>query len=366
MEGNQAQQVQSESVEEIKKLDNLNKTDIEKVEEISKSINISDSQAIIQFGVGAQTKISEFSDTVLKEIQVKDTGDSGQILTDLMLQIKELDVDSLSTDESFLSKIPLLSNLVSSSKKFLAKYDTVSVQIEKIIDELHKSRQTLLKDIALLDNLYQKNLEYYKELNLHIIAGEKKLKELMEVDLPQLKAKSEASGDPVDAQKYQDMAQMLNRFEKKIHDLKLSKMLSVQMAPQIRLIQNNNQVLIEKIQSSILNTIPLWKNQIVIAMGLMRQKKALEAQKKVSDATNELLTKNSEMLKTGSIEIAKESERGIIDLESLKKINGDLIQTREETIKVQSEGRQKRKAAEVELVKMETDLKSKLMEIKKS
>jgi uncharacterized protein YaaN involved in tellurite resistance len=364
MEGNQAQQKAVET-EEIKNLDNLNKSDLEKIDEISKSINIFDTQAIIQFGVGAQTKISEFSDSVLKEIQTKDAGESGLILNDLMIQIKELDVDSLSSEESFLSKIPLISNIVSSSKKFIAKYDTVSVQIEKIIDELHKSRQTLLKDIALLDNLYNKNLEYYRELNIHILAGEKALKEFQEVQLPLIRQKSETSGDPVDAQKYQDAVQMINRFEKKLHDLKLSKMLSVQMAPQIRLIQNNNQILIEKIQSSILNTIPLWKNQIVIALGLMRQKKALEAQKKVSNATNDLLAKNSEMLKMGSIEIAKESERGVIDLETLKKVNGDLIQTLEETIKIQNDGRQKRKAAEVELVKMETDLKAKLMEVKK-
>ncbi len=190
--------------------------------------------------------------------------------------------------------------------------------------------------------------------------------EFQEKVLPALKAKADASGEPTDAQKYQDTAQMVNRFEKKLHDLKLSKMLSVQMAPQIRLIQNNNQLLVEKIQSSILNTIPLWKNQIVIAMGLMRQKKALEMQKQVTDATNDLLTKNSEMLKTGSIDIARESERGIIDMETLKKLNVDLIQTIEETLKIQSEGRQKRKTAEVELLKMESDLKAKLLEVKKN
>jgi uncharacterized protein YaaN involved in tellurite resistance len=365
MESSQFATQAAGAIEETKSLDQLNQTERERVEEIAKAINISDSQAVIQYGVGAQTKISEFSDQVLKEVQTKDTGYSGEILNNLMLKVKELDIDSLSKEEGILSKIPILSSLVSSSKKFFAKYETVSLQIEKIIDELHKGRQGLLKDIALLDNLYGKNLEYYKELNLHILAGEKRLKEYLEQILPELKAKAEASGEPSDAQKYQDTAQMVNRFEKKIHDLKLSKMLSIQMAPQIRLIQNNNQLLVEKIQSSILNTIPLWKNQIVIAMGLMRQKKALEMQKSVTDATNELLAKNSEMLKQGSIDIARESERGIVDLDTLKKINTDLIQTIEETLKIQNEGRQKRKAAELELIKMEGDLKAKLLETKK-
>ncbi|MDX1957125.1 MAG: toxic anion resistance protein [Leptospiraceae bacterium] len=365
MENSQSAAMASSSLEEIKSLDQLNQTEKERVEEIVKSINVEDSQGIIQYGVGAQTKISEFSDSVLKDIRAKDAGYSGEILTELMLKVKELDVDSLGDSESFISKIPLLGSLVSGSKKFLAKYDTISVQIEKIIDELHKARQQLLKDITLLDGMYAKNLEYYKELNLHIIAGEKKLKELIEVLLPELKAKSEASKDPSDAQKYQDTAQMVNRFEKKLHDLKLSKMLAIQMAPQIRLIQNNNQALVEKIQSSILNTIPLWKNQIVIALSLLRQKKALEVQKEVSQTTNDLLSRNSEMLKQGSVDIARESERGIVELDTLKKINSDLIQTLEETLKIQSEGRTKRKAAEVELTKMEADLKNKLLELKK-
>ena len=365
MESSQYSMPQDLTMEENKTIEQLNSTERQRLEEIAKSINITDSNAIIQFGVGPQTKVSEFSDQVLKEVQTKDIGHSGEILNNLMLKIKELDVESLAKEESVLSKIPILSSLVSSSKKFFAKYETVSLQIEKIIDELHKARQSLLKDIALLDNLYAKNLEYYKELNLHILAGEKKLREYQEKILPELKAKAETSNDQAESQKYQDMVQMVNRFEKKLHDLKLSKMLSIQMAPQIRLIQNNNQILVEKIQSSILNTIPLWKNQIVIAMGLQRQKKALEMQKSVTDATNELLTKNSEMLKQGSIDIARESERGIVELETLKKINSDLIQTIEETLRIQDEGRQKRKQAEMELIKMEGEIKAKLLESKK-
>ena len=343
----------------------LSPSEKQKVGEITKSINLNDSQSIIQYGVGVQTKISEFSDNVLQEIQSKDAGQSGEILNNLMLKIKEMDIGSLSTEESFLAKVPILSGFVSSTKKFISRYEKVSFQIEKIIDELHSARTNLLKDIQLLENLYNKNFEYYKELYLYIIAGEQKLKELSETTIPSFKEKAEKSKDPLDAQKYQDLMQMMNRFEKKIYDLKLSKTLSFQMAPQIRLIQNNNQILIEKIQTSILNTIPLWKNHIVIAIGLVRQKKALDAQKDITNATNEMLTKNSELLKMGSLEIAKESERGIVDIETLKKINDDLIQTIDETLKIQMEGKQKRISAETELNKLEVDLKQRLIDAKK-
>jgi uncharacterized protein YaaN involved in tellurite resistance len=342
----------------------LTPSDKKKVQEISQSINLSDSQTIIQYGVGVQTKISEFSDQVLKEIQSKDAGQSGEILSNLMLKIKEMDIGSLSTEESFLSKVPILSNFVSSTKKFISRYEKVSFQIEKITDELHSARTNLLKDIHLLEGLYNKNFEYYKELYLYIVAGEEKLKELIGVIIPGFKLKAEQSKDPLDAQKYQDLMQMVNRFEKKIHDLKLSKTLSFQMAPQIRLIQNNNQLLIEKIQTSILNTIPLWKNHIVIAIGLVRQKKALDAQKEITKTTNDMLAKNSELLKMGSLEIAKESEKGIVDIETLKKINDDLILTIDETLKIQMEGKQKRISAETELNKLESDLKQRLMEAK--
>ncbi len=343
----------------------LSPAEKQKVVEIAKSINLNDSQSVIQYGVGVQSKISEFSDNVLQEIQSKDAGQSGEILNNLMLKIKEMDIGSLSTEESFLAKVPILSGFVSSTKKFISRYEKVSFQIEKIIDELHSARTNLLKDIQLLENLYNKNFEYYKELYLYIIAGEEKLKELSETTVLSFKEKAEKSKDPLDAQKYQDLVQMMNRFEKKIYDLKLSKTLSFQMAPQIRLIQNNNQILIEKIQTSILNTIPLWKNHIVIAIGLVRQKKALDAQKDITNATNEMLSKNSELLKMGSLEIAKESERGIVDMETLKKINNDLIQTIDETLKIQMEGKQKRILAETELNKLEIDLKQRLIDAKK-
>ncbi|MCB1191533.1 MAG: toxic anion resistance protein [Leptospiraceae bacterium] len=342
----------------------LSPEDKKKIEHIKSQINIQDSQTVIQYGVGAQSKISEFSEQVLNDIKSKDSGFAGDILSNLMIKVKDLDVESYSTDKSFLSKIPIIGSLMDSSKKFMAKYDTISVQIDKIIDELHKARITLLNDITLMDKLYQKNLEYFKDLNLYILAGEEKLKDLQDNVLPAMKRSVESSNDPVEAQKFQDLSQLVNRFEKKLHDLKLSKMLSLQTGPQIRLIQNGNQVLVEKIQSSILNTIPLWKNQIVISLGLARQKKALEIQREVTATTNELLSRNSEMLKTGSIEIAKESEKGIVEIETLKKINHNLISTIDETLKIQEEGRQKRRQAEVELVKLESDIKNRLLERK--
>ncbi len=334
-----------------------------KVEEITKQFQITNSQEIIQYGVGAQSKISSFADSILNQIRAKDAGYAGEVLTNLMLKVKEIDVDSL-TSGSFVSKIPLIGSFVSSAKKFAARYDKLSVSIEKIIDELTKARMELLKDITLFDNLYERNLEYLKELDLFIVAGKLKLKEGGDKLLPELKAKADSSKDPVDAQRFQDMNQMANRFEKKLHDLALSRMVSIQTSPQIRLIQNNNQVLVEKIQSSILNTIPLWKNQIIIAIGLFKQKKALELQKEVTDTTNDLLRKNAELLKDSTIEVAKESERGIVDLETLKKVNTDLISTIEETLKIQQEGKVKRQQAEQELSKLENELKMKLTEVK--
>jgi uncharacterized protein YaaN involved in tellurite resistance len=356
-------QAQSE-MKPTESISDLTTDEQKKISELAKTIRIDDTQSVMEYGSGSQKKISEFSDQILGQIRAKDTGETGDILTDLMLKVKDIDVESISNEDSFISKIPILGSLVKSSKKFVAQYDTISVQIEKITDELHKSRMGLLKDIALFDQLYAKNLEYFKELNQYILAGEMKLKELTETELPKLKLKAEQSNDPVDSQKYQDYMQMLNRFEKKLHDLKLTKMLSLQTGPQIRLIQNSNMVLAEKIQSSIINTIPLWKNQMVIAIGLLRQKKALSVQKEVTSVTNELLAKNSEMLKTGTIEVAKEAERGILEIETLKKINSDLITTLDETIKIQSEGKQKRQAVELELVKMEEDIKVKLMKNK--
>jgi uncharacterized protein YaaN involved in tellurite resistance len=346
-------------------LADLTNEEKKKVEEIQKELSTNDTQSIIQFGVGSQSGISSFADTILTEIKSKDSGYIGDILSDLMIKVKDLNVGDLSS-ESGLSKIPLIGNLVHSAKKFIASYEKMSAQIEKIIDELTKARMQLLKDITMFDSLFEKNIQYIRELDLYILAGKLKQKEIAEKIIPELKAKLDQSRDTLDAQKVQDMNQMLNRLEKKIYDLQLSRMVALQTNPQVRLIQGGDQVLVEKIQSSILNTIPLWKNQVVIAIGIFRQKKVLEIQKEVTKTTNELLQKNSEMLKNGTIEVAKESERGIVEIETLKKVHENLITTIEETIKIQQEGKVKRQLAEVELSKLENELKNKLKDAKAS
>lgn len=349
--------------EQIIDLSSLTDEERRQAEEIVRQIDVEDSQAVVVYGVGAQREISNFSDTILNEVRAKDAGYVGEVLSSLVMKVKEVDVDSLSSG-SFIEKIPLIGSLVNRFKRFITRYEKLSNQIEKIVDELDKARMSLLKDIELMDKLYDKNLEYLRNLEIYIAAGQMKLKELQEKVLPAMQKEAEASKDPVEAQKYQDFVQLTNRFDKKLHDLILSRMVAIQTSPQVRLIQGSNQVLVEKIQSSILNTIPLWKNQIVIAISLFRQKKALELQKEVSRTTNELLEKNMEMLKDSTLEITRESERGIVELETLKKVNGDLISTIEETLKIQAEGKAKRRQAESELVKLEKDLKDKLVNVK--
>lgn len=346
-------------------LTSLNDEQKKKVEDIRNGIVITDSQGIIQYGAGVQSKLSDFADSLLNQVKAKDAGHAGETLTELMLTVKKLDVDSL-TGGSFMSKIPLIGNFMSGANRFVAKYQSIEHHIEKITDELADARMQLLKDVTLLDALFEKNGEYIVDLDLYILAGEIKLRELQNNILPEMKQKAKDSSDPLDAQKVQDLSQMINRFEKKIHDLRLSRTISIQAMPQIRLIQNNDQLLVEKIQSSILNTIPLWKNQIVIAITLFRQKKALELQKAVSSTTNDLLTKNSELLKDSSLEIARESEKGIVEIETLKKVHENLISTIEETIKIQAEGSIKRKEAEAEMHKLESELKDKLAGVKES
>ncbi len=334
-----------------------------KVDEIMNNIDITNSQFVLQYGIGAQTNIASFADSILNEVKSKDSGQVGVVLSDLMLKVKELDVDSLSQKKGgFFSNIFNSAN--ATVEKFKSRYQKLSTQIEGIVDNLDRAKMQLLKDITMLDSLFDKNYEYLKDLDLYIYAGSTKLKELQEQVIPQMRDRATSSGDPLDAQQLNDVMQLANRFEKKIYDLKLSRTISIQTAPQIRLIQNNNQVLVEKIQSSLLNTIPLWKNQIVIAISLLRQKDALQLQKEVTDTTNELLLKNSEMLKTSTIDIAKESERGIVDVETLKKVNEDLLITIEETLRIQKEGSTKRQAAEFELQQIENQLKQKLLEVK--
>ena len=342
----------------------MSSEDQAKARQMAESIDISDSNAVIQYGVGAQSKISSFADSILTEIRSKDSGYVGETLSDLVVTVKNVDVQGLTGEGGGLSK--MLGGLKRKIQKFMTRYQKLSTQIDTIVNELDKARMTLLKDITMLDTLYGKNVEYLGELDMIIAAGQVKVEQIKTEVLPKMEADAKASGDPMDAQRLQDMNQLLNRFEKKLHDLLLSRMISIQTAPQIRLIQGNDQTLVEKIQSSILNTIPLWKNQIVIAIGLYRQKEALELQKKVTDTTNDLLAKNSEMLKQGSIEVARESERGIVEIETLKKVNDDLISTIEETLRIQEEGRQKRAAAEAELVQMEGDLKQRLSTVSTS
>jgi uncharacterized protein YaaN involved in tellurite resistance len=339
----------------------LSDADQAKAREIAKAINVADSQSVLGYGSSAQGKIAGFADTILTQIRSKDSGYVGGILSDLVVAVKDVDVGSLK-DSGAASRIPLIGGLIDSFKRFMARYEKLSVQIEKILSELETARMNLLKDITLLDSLHQKSIEYLKELDVYIAAGQIKLAELKSKDLPEAQAKAKASSDPLDGQKLQDMVQFIDRFEKKLHDLKLSRMVAIQSVPQIRLIQSNNQVLVEKIQSSIMNTIPLWKNQIVIAITIFRQKKGLEVERKVTDATNELLEKNSQMLKDSTIGVAKENERGIVDLETLKKVNSDLISTIDEVLKIQQEGRQKRSEAEAELARMEAELKQRLQD----
>ncbi len=341
-------------------LERISPEDKAKIDQVMNTIDVTDSQFVLQYGVAAQSQIASFADNILNEVRAKDGGEVGEVLTNLMLKVKDMDVDSMKKGGSGF-KLPFFGGLMDNGKKFAAKYQKLGSEIENITEELDKGRIALLKDISVMDMMFDKNLEYIGNLNLHIAAGTLKLKELRTNVIPAMQEKVNQTGDTIEAQRLNDMLQLTDRFEKKIHDLKLSRMIALQTAPQIRLIQNNNQVLVEKIQSSILNTIPLWKNQIVIALSLHRQEKALAMQREVTDTTNMLLSKNSEMLKVSSIGVAKENERGIVDIETLKKVNVDLITTIEETLRIQKEGHEKRMLAEKELLAIENELKTKLV-----
>ena len=359
--GHTALQVQKPaSVEAVRaQVEELSPEQRVRVEEVKNSIDLIDSQAVLQYGVGAQRNISSFSDNILTQVRSKDSGYVGELMSDLVLKVKEVDVDGL--DEGFLDKLPFLKNASRAVKKFMQRYEKLEVQIDRIEQQLDQARMQMLKDITMFDGLYEKNLEYFRELQIYIAAGEEKLKELQEITLPQLHAEATAKGDAMSAQVVRDFEDTVNRFEKKIHDLKLSKAVAIQTAPQIRLIQNNDKMLVDKIQTAILSTIPLWKSQIVIALGLHRQESVLKMQRSVSDATNTLLTKNAELLRQNSTKVARESERGIVDLQTLKKVNADLISTIEETIKIQQEGRAARQNAETELLSIEQKLKEALL-----
>ena len=356
-------EVTEKQIEKSLNYDELTKAEKKAIDEFNKKIDITDSAQILQYGVAAQEKISKFSDSILEDVKTKNTGEVGDLLADLVSQIKAFD-----RDVSGVNKQNIITKLFTSAKKefdfIVAKYSKIEKNIDTIETGLEKDKLQMLKDITIFDTMYEKNLEYFKEISLYIIAGERKLEELRNVELPKLKEAAEKSGEQLDVQKVHDMEALINRFEKKIYDLKTTRLISIQMAPQIRLLQNNEAELVEKIQSSITNTIPLWKNQMVLALGISNAKKALKTQQDVSKLTNEMLQKNSETLKQGSIDIAKESERAIVDVETLQKTNQNLIETLDSVIKIHEEGRAKRAEAEKTLQDLEKELKAKMLEIK--
>ncbi len=330
------------------------------VQEFLPKIELSNSSVIVQYGSGAQKKIADFSENVLSTVRTKDLGEVGQILTDVVTELKSFDVEE--EEKGFFGFFKRSANKMTAMK---AKYDKAEANVNRICEALEAHQVQLLKDVSMLDKMYELNKTYFKELSLYIIAGKRKLKEVREGELAQLMEKASQSGLPEDAQAVNDLNAMCDRFEKKIHDLELTRMISIQTAPQIRLVQNNDTLMSDKIQSTLVNTIPLWKSQMVLALGVEHSRQAAEAQRAVSDMTNELLRRNADTLKMATIDTAKESERGIVDMETLRHTNESLITTLDEVIRIQEEGRQKRREAEVELVKLENDLKQKLLSIQR-
>jgi len=330
------------------------------VKDFVQKIDITDSNMVITYGGAPQAKLAQFSDSVLNTVRTKDLGEAGKLLSQLVVEIKNID----DGEEEKRGLARLFSGPKKSFDRLVANFSKAETNVDKIVGSLESQRHQLLKDIEIFDMMYENNYNYFKELSLYIIAGNEKLKELNEVTLPALQEKARESGSEIDAQKYNDAVNATNRFDKKVHDLKLTRTISLQMAPQIRLIQNNAAQLVDKIQSSLVNSIPLWKNQMVIALGLANAKSALESQKRVSDMTNELLRKNSEMLKQGSLEVARESERGIVSIDTIKKTNQDLLDTIYGIIDIQEKGKAEREAATNELEKIEGELKEALLSTK--
>ncbi len=326
------------------------------VNDFAGKIDLTQSSLILQYGVGAQKKIADFSESALNNVKTKDLGEIGEMLSSVVLELKSF--DSETDEKGFLGLFKKTSNKITAMK---AKYDKAEVNVSKICQVLDSHQIQLLKDVAMLDKMYEINKTYFKELSMYILAGKKKLAQVQNEELPKLVEKSSKTGLPEDAQAVNDLTAIINRFEKKIHDLELTRMISIQMAPQIRLVQGNDTMMAEKIQSTIVNTIPLWKSQMVLALGVAHSGQAARAQREVTDMTNELLKKNAATLKMATIETAKESERGIVDIETLKATNESLISTLDEVLRIQTEGRQKRKEAEVELNRIENELKQKLL-----
>ena len=328
------------------------------VDDFAAQIDLTNTQMVMQYGAGSQKKIADFSETALNNVRTKDMGEIGDLLTDVVAELKNFDEDE--EDKGFFGFFKKNTNKLANMK---AKYDKAEANINKICEAMEAHQITLLKDVALLDKMYELNLNYFKELSMYILAGKQKLEQAKNVELPALLAKAEQSGLPEDTQKAKDFSEMCNRFEKKIYDLELSRTVSLQMAPQIRLIQSNDTVMSDKIQSTLVNTIPLWKSQMVIAIGVNHATEAAAAQREVSDMTNALLRKNAEQLKMATIETAKESERGIVDIETLQATNQTLISTLDEVMKIQEDGRNKRAAAEAELQKIEAEMRQKMLEM---
>ena len=359
--GEGAEKVTEEKIEASLNYDALTQAEKDAIDDFNKKIDINDSTQLIQYGAKAQANISQFSDSILEGVKTKNAGEVGDLLAQLVGEIKSFDTDIANEKSGFLK---IFHNVKKQLDIITAKYNKISTNVDGIEKQLDNQKLQMLKDIAIFDTMYEKNLEYFKEISLYIIAGEKKLEELRNVVLPELKRKAQETGEQLDVQKVQDMENTINRFEKKIYDLKTTRLIAIQMAPQIRLLQNNDAELVEKIQSSITNTIPLWKNQIVLALGINNAKQALESQREVANLTNDMLKKNSEMLKQGSIEIAEESERAIVGIETLQQTNKDIIETLDKVIEIHENGRIKRQEAETQLEDMEKELKEKMLEIK--
>lgn len=337
---------------------NLSPEERRMVEEFAAKIDLHSSNMILQYGAGAQKKMVDFSETALENVRTKDLGEVGEMLASVVSELRTLEEEE--EDKGFFSFFKKSGNKLANMK---AKYEKAEGNVERICDALESHQIQLLKDIAMLDKMYELNVTYFKELSMYIAAGKRKLEEVRNTEMAQLEAKAKGSGLPEDAQAVSDLSSLCNRFEKKIHDLELTRAVSLQMAPQIRLVQSNDTLMSEKIQSTIVNTIPLWKSQMVLAIGVENSAKAAKAQREVTDMTNALLRKNAETLKMATIETAKETERGIVDMETLKATNESLIATLDEVMKIQTEGKEKRRAAEVELNRMEGELKQKLLEI---
>ena len=328
------------------------------VDAFAKQIDLTNSAMVLQYGAGTQKKMADFSESALENVRSKDLGEVGELLSGVVKELKDFDEEE---EKGFFGFFKKASNKIESMK---VKYAKAEANVNEIVKVLEKHQVQLMKDTALLDKMYELNLTYFKELSMYILAGKKKLQEVRSTQLAELTSRAQASGLPEDAQAAKDLDSMCERFEKKIHDLELTRMISIQTAPQIRLVQNNDTLMVEKIQSTIVNTIPLWKSQMVLALGVEHSTQAAEAQRQVTDMTNELLRKNAEKLKMATVETAKESERGIVDMETLKATNESLISTLDEVMNIQREGRQKRREAEAELQNMEQELKNKLLEIR--